>query len=107
MYWPGSSKYLECDVETYNDEEKVFMCYYASDGATEKERLLDSMDGPEAWQWLDESLEEVTITGSRSRTTWRSLIRRRIAETEASKRRRQTNRLCPPTLSQKSACPWT
>ncbi len=62
VYWPGNSKYLECDVETYNDEEKVFMCYYASDGATEKERLLDSMDGPEAWQWLDESLEEVTIT---------------------------------------------
>jgi hypothetical protein len=61
----GNSKFWECDVESYNREEKKHVCYYIADGQREKEMLVDNYvsteTGEPAWMLLDETAEEITI----------------------------------------------
>ena len=63
-YWKGNSKYWECDVEAYDEEEKKHTCYYIADAQREKEKLVDNYstdEGEAAWMWLDEEAQEITI----------------------------------------------
>ena len=64
VYWTGNSKYWECDVESYDAEEKKHACYYIADAQRSKEKLCDNYytgEGEAAWMWLDEDAEEITI----------------------------------------------
>lgn len=65
ILWKGNEEMFKAMVVSFNEETRLYKCWYGEDNSYEDENLLglnaSSHEGDVMWEWLDESQQDLVI----------------------------------------------